>query len=135
MDESQAVRYPIPTQIAGRVAGIAKWMRTVGIIQSVFSGLAFLMFAFSLLTSFGRFGVLGAAVVLASLVGLFFTGVYFRQALMLQSAAEHLAEVQTDPDDAHDHLVLAFSRLRTVFMLDLVAASLWLTRDLLTLGG
>jgi hypothetical protein len=135
MDVVQATRYPIPTAIAGRVAAIAKWMRTVGIIQSVFSGLAFLAFGFSLLTSFGKFGMLGAAVVLASLIGLFFTGVYFRQALMLQSAAEHLAEVQSDPDDAHDHLVLAFTRLRTVFVLDLVAASLWLTRDLLALGG
>jgi hypothetical protein len=135
MDEAQAVRYPIPTQIAGRVAGISKWMRTVGIIQSVFSGLAFLAFAFTLVTSLGRFGVLGAAAVLASGIGLVFSGVYFRQALMLQSAAEHLAEVRSDPDDAHDHLVLAFTRLRTVFVLDVVAASLWLSRDLLTLGG
>ena len=135
MDEAQGVRYPIPIQIAGRVAGIAKWMRTVGIIQSVFSALAFLVLGFTLVASIGHFDGLGAFVVLASVIGLVFCGVYFRQALMLQSAAEHLAEVRSDPDDAHDHLVLAFTRLRTVFVLDVIAASLWLSRDLLTLGG
>jgi hypothetical protein len=76
-------------------------MRTVGVIQSVFAGLAFLAFGFLILTSLGKLEVLGIAVIVASVIGLFFTGVYFRQALMLQSAAEHLAEVRSDPDDAH----------------------------------
>jgi hypothetical protein len=123
-----AARVPIPDGLQTRALVLGKWMRIVGIFQAVASGLAIVFIgigALSMVTS-------GLGFTIAMLIVVLLLGVLalcFRQALLLQSAAEHLVDLSSEPEDAHDHLSLAFSRLRHVFVIDAVVAVLLVLRN------
>ncbi|MEM6992435.1 MAG: hypothetical protein AAF721_18120 [Myxococcota bacterium] len=105
-------------------------MGLVGMFQAVAAGLAGL---FTLLGVFGSLSHGDTVVTLVSVLLFGFCAVYFRQALLLQSAADHFKDVRSEPEEAHDHLVIAFQRLKPVFVLDLVAVSLMASRSLIGL--
>jgi hypothetical protein len=130
--EVDLVRCPVPDGLRERGGRLARWMRVVGLAQAGCAGLTlaimlvsagvFVQFRYEL----GEGVVLGLVVVMLLLL--------FRQGLLLQSAAEHLTDIDAEPEDAHDHLQLAFSRLRGVFVLDLALGVLMLLRNGAALG-
>ncbi|MBK6918830.1 MAG: hypothetical protein IPH07_15670 [Deltaproteobacteria bacterium] len=130
--EVALVRYPVPDGLRERGGRLARWMRLVGLVQAACAGLALAI----MVVSAGVFVQLrydGAdGLVLAMWVVMLL--LLFRQGLGLQSAAEHLIDIGEEADDAHDHLQLAFSRLRSVFVLDLALGVLMLVRNAVALG-
>jgi hypothetical protein len=126
--EVEPLRYPIPDGLQRRATKLAKWMRIVGIFQACLAGLAFVLFGIGAISVLIRLGPLHVEnIVLLLLLGML--AMLFRQALLLQSAADHLTDLGGEPEDAHDHLNLAFSRLRPVFVIDLVIGVLMLVRN------
>jgi len=126
------MRYPIPNGLQRRAADLAKWMRIVGMFQASLGGLGFLVLGVGTLTLILRLGLFDP-INLVSLLVLGMLAMLFRQALLLQSAAEHFADIHSEPEDAHDHLHLAFSRLHPVFIIDLVIGCLMLVRNAILL--
>ncbi len=125
--EVEPLRYPIPDGLQKRAATLAKWMRIVGIFQACLAALAFVLMGIGALTAIIAYPTAPANIVVVLLLGML--AMLFRQALLLQSAADHLTDIGGEPDDAHDHLNLAFSRLRPVFIIDLVIGVLMLVRN------
>jgi hypothetical protein len=125
--EVEPLRYPIPDGLQKRAAILAKWMRIVGIFQACLAGLAFVLMGIGAITAIIAYPTALANIVVVLLLGML--AMLFRQALLLQSAADHLTDIGGEPDDAHDHLNLAFSRLRPVFIIDLVIGVLMLVRN------
>lgn len=130
--ESEPLRYPIPDGLQRRSAWLAKWMRIVGMFQAGLAGLAFLYSGIASITGVFTRGIFtaGSIIMLLLLVSL---GILFRQALLLLAAADHLADIGGEPEDAHDHLNLAFTRLRPVFVIDLLIGLLMLVSNSLVL--
>ncbi|MEM7157998.1 MAG: hypothetical protein AAF799_34470 [Myxococcota bacterium] len=95
-------------------------MLIVGYIQAAIGGLASLFLGLGLLGLLSEtFGVL-QIVAVAQLAGVV---IFFRQGLLIQASAEHFkAAADDDPDEAHERLMLGFTRLARVFMYDCVAA-------------
>jgi hypothetical protein len=126
-------RYPMPDGLREKAAGLAKWMQIVGILQTCCAGLAFALFscsAVAIVSSDAHWSlVLITAILLAML------GILVRQGLLLQSAADHLKGLGDEPDDAHDHLQLAFARLRPMFAIDVAVGVLLVLRNGLGLWG
>lgn len=130
--EVEPLRYPIPDGLQRHAAVLGKWMRVVGIFQACLSGLAFAFMGLGAFFSLLRPGAFSGHYLVANIVLLLLLGMLamlFRQALLLQSAADHLTDLSGEPEDAHDHLNLAFSRLRPVFVIDLVIGALMLLRN------
>lgn len=128
------MRYPIPDSLRTGATGLAKWMQIVGILQTCCAGLAFALLscsAVALVTS----ARVPTAVVIIPLIMLVMCGILVRQGLLLQSAADHLKGLGDEPDDAHDHLQLAFMRLRTMFAIDVALGVLLLLRNGLMVWG
>lgn len=131
--EVEPLRYPIPDALQQRAASLGKWMRIVGIFQACLAGIAFVLFGLGALSAVFNFGALDPRnIVVLLLLGML--AMLFRQALMLQSAADHLTDLSGEPEDAHDHLNLAFTRLRVVFVIDLVIGVLLLLRNFVFLA-
>jgi hypothetical protein len=130
-DEPQ--RYPIPDALRGHAEGGAKWMQIVGIIQACCAGLGFALFtcaAVPLVT-----GTAPWPLLLVTLLMLTMLAILVRQGLLLQSAADHLKALGEEPDEAHDHLQLAFARLRPMFAIDVALGALLLLRNGLVTWG
>jgi hypothetical protein len=126
-------RYPIPDALRGHAEGVAKWMQIVGIIQTCAAGLAFALFTCAAVPM-----VTGAApwpLVVVTLLVLTMLAILVRQGLLLQSASDLLKALGDEPDDAHDHLQLAFARLRPMFAIDVALGVLLLLRNGLTTWG
>jgi hypothetical protein len=122
------LRYALPNALQKRALVLGKWMRLVGIFQACVAGLAFALLGFGAVTTIIQLGVFHLGnVLLLLLLGML--AMLFRQALLLQSAADHFTDLTAEPDDAHDHLNLAFSRLRPVFVIDLAIGVLMLLRN------
>lgn len=135
-DESTAepTRYPIPDSLRTGSAGLAKWMQIVGVLQTCCAGLGFALLSCSavgMMTS----DRIPATLLLIPVILLVMCAVLVRQGLLLQSAADHLKSLGEEPDDAHDHLQLAFSRLRTMFAIDVAVGVLLLLRNGLMVWG
>lgn len=131
----EQLRYPIPDGMRRRATTLGVWMRFVGICQACGAGLVLFSYGWTLFMSLPS--VLASLVhvdfvplLLTALVVSFF-GMLLHQALLLQSAADHLTDIGDEPEDAHDHLILAFTRLRRVFVIDLVLSVLILAKSLL----
>jgi len=130
--EPEPLRYPIPDGLQRRSAWLAKWMRIVGMFQAGLAGLAFLYSGIVSITGVFTLGIFSAGSIIMLLL-LAALGILFRQALLLLAAADHLADIGGEPEDAHDHLNLAFTRLRPVFVIDLVIGLLMLVSNSLVL--
>ncbi|MBC8068405.1 MAG: hypothetical protein IAG13_08735 [Deltaproteobacteria bacterium] len=130
----EPLRYAIPHGLQKRARVLGKWMRLVGFFQACVAGLAFAMLGFGAVSSIIRLGVFQLSNVLMLLL-LGMLAMLFRQALLLQFAADHFTDISAEPADAHDHLNLAFSRLRPVFVIDLAIGVLMLLRNAATWMG
>jgi hypothetical protein len=131
---SSPSRYPIPDGLRERAAGLAKWMQTVGILQTCCAGLAFALFSCSVIGIVA--GAVPLPVVIITVIVLAMLAILVRQGLLLQSAADHLKSLGDEPDDAHDHLQLAFARLRPMFAIDVALGVMLLLRNgLMTWGA
>lgn len=109
---------------------LARWLKITGSIQLAFAGLALAVIGMSTacgMLSGDLLAMLGLAVPIA------IAATFLLQALRIQAAGEQFDNLA---NELHvDYLELAFGRLRTVFAVELVIASLWLLRLLLNLVG
>jgi hypothetical protein len=126
-------RYPIPDGLREKAAGLAKWMKIVGILQTCCAGLAFALFSCSAVAMVSAIPYWPVLLVTALLLAML--GILVRQGLLLQSAAEHLEGLRDEPEDAHDHLQLAFARLRPMFAIDVAVGALLVLRNGLVAWG
>lgn len=127
------LRYPIPDSLRTGADGLAKWMQIVGILQTCCAGLAFALFSCSAVAMVQR--NVPWALLIITMIVLAMLAILVRQGLLLQSAADHLKGLGEEPDDAHDHLQLAFARLRPMFMIDVALGALLLLRNGLAAWG
>lgn len=126
-------RYPIPDGLRDRAAGLAKWMQIVGILQTCCAGLGFAFFSCGAIAIVQ--GTLPWPVVMITIILMVVLGFLVRQGLLLQSAADHLKSLGEEPAEAHDHLQLAFARLRPMFAIDVAIGALLLLRNGLLVSG
>lgn len=95
-------------------------MRVVGTIQMAIAGMCLALFSLMALIGGAMLGGgLGMLLVLIPIIGF---GVWLLQGLRTQAAGEQLKNLA----EAHDidYLELAFSRLRVVFIIDIIIAVL-----------
>lgn len=123
-------RVALPLRLHEHMASLGNWMKLLGIAQAVGSIGGLFIGAFAAMTLVTA-GAGGAAIVLGVLTLLL--ALFFRQALLLLAAADHFAETASDVDSAHEHVVLAFERLRPVFVIDAAIAMCMITAFLI--GG
>ncbi|MFV8750679.1 hypothetical protein ACNOYE_09005 [Nannocystaceae bacterium ST9] len=121
----------IPLDDEGRLAveRLARWLRIVGSAQlgiaSVSLALLMLVVGCGLMAG----GVGGGLVMLTSMIPLVIVGVFVLQALRTQAAGEQFGELANERDV--DNLEFGFTRLRTVFVIDVVVGALLLAMQLL----
>jgi hypothetical protein len=101
------------------MASLGKWMKLLGIAQAAASlGLLFFV-------AYGSLAVITEGSPILAVVGAgvaVLLALFLRQALALLAAADHFAHTEVEPAEAHEHLVLAFQRLRPVFVIDAALA-------------
>jgi hypothetical protein len=101
------------------VQRLGRWMRIVGTIQLALAGMALVIYG-----SLVACGTLaGGGMNLAVVVVLAIVAAYLLQALRIQAAGEQLKNLADEGDI--DYLELAFGRLRTVYIIDIVLAILF----------
>jgi fatty acid desaturase len=115
-----AAKLPLDHDGAEAVSRLARWMRIVGTIQMAIAGMCLLLF--SVLALIGGAMIGGAVGMLIALIPIIGFGVWLLQGLRTQAAGEQLKNLA----EAHDidYLELAFTRLRTVFIIDIIIAVL-----------
>jgi hypothetical protein len=115
-----AAKLPLDDEGANAVSRLARWMRIVGTIQIAIAGMCLLLF--SVMTLIGGAMLGGAVGMLIALIPIIGFGTWLLQGLRTQAAGEQLKNLA----DAHeiDYLELAFARLRTVFIIDIIIAVL-----------
>ena len=100
----------------------------VGTIQLAFSGMALLI----LMMSFGCGALagpmLGGVVLLTAAIPVAVAAVFLLQGLRLQAAGEQFKNLADEHDV--DYLELAFGRLKTVYIIDIIIGALLLLRGL-----
>ncbi|TPV96916.1 MAG: hypothetical protein B7733_02285 [Myxococcales bacterium FL481] len=108
-------RLALPLRLHDHLASVGKWMRLLGIAQAVGSigGLFIAAFVSMTLVTAGA----GVAALVFAATGLLLA-LGLRQALLLLAASDHFVDSLVEPNEAHEHLVLAFERLRPVFVID-----------------
>ncbi|MFO7564051.1 MAG: hypothetical protein R6X02_15500 [Enhygromyxa sp.] len=112
---------------------LGRWLRITGSIQLALAGLAILFFGLSAACGLTTMLSLGLVAALLMLIPLLIIGGYLLQGLRIQAAGEQFANLV---DEQHpDYLELAFGRLHTVFVIELVIGGFWLLESLLELGG
>ena len=107
------------------VQRLGRWMRIVGTIQLALAGMALVIYGS--LVACGSLA--GGGMDLAVVVVLAIVAAYLLQALRIQAAGEQLKTLADEGDV--DYLELAFGRLKTVYIIDIVLAILF---GSLTLG-
>jgi hypothetical protein len=121
-------KVPLDMPAADAVQRLGKWIRVVGTIQLAFSGMALLL----LMLSFGCGALagpaMGAAVLLAAVIPVAIAAVFLLQGLRLQAAGEQFKNLADEHD--LDYLELAFTRLKTVYVIDIIIGALMLMRSL-----
>jgi hypothetical protein len=123
---TSGAKLPLAEEGADAIARLARWMRIVGTIQMAMAGM-FLLFL--LLFTFGGTmlgGITGLLIMLIPVVGV---AVWLMQALRIQAAGEQLKNLAEGHEI--DYLELAFVRLKTVFIFDLVVGLLLLAYGML----
>jgi fatty acid desaturase len=99
---------------------LARWLRIVGTIQIALAGMCLLVW--TVLTLIGGAMLGGSIGMLVALIPIIGFGVWLLQGLRTQAAGEQLKNLA----EAHDidYLELAFTRLRIVFIIDIIIAIL-----------
>jgi len=118
-----AHQLPLDEAGAAAVQRLGRWMRVVGTIQLALAGIAlvFLMIGFS--CGFALAGPVGmAAVLFGAVIPLGIAGVFLLQALRTQASGEQFGNLAEHLD--LDYLELAFVRLKTVYIIDVVVGAL-----------
>lgn len=121
---ADSARHPIPDSLRLRAEGLARWMKLVGLLQTSAAGIAFAFVSCDAIA-----GINNGPAVFVEVMMLGMLAMLVRQGLLLQSAAEHLKSLDGDPEDAHDHMKLAFARLRPIFLIDVGIVGLLLLRN------
>jgi hypothetical protein len=126
-DVSPGPKLPLDDQDASAVQRLGRWMRVVGTIQLAISGmfLLFLLLGFSCGVMAGGHEEPAAMLVSVVMIALF--GVVLYQGLRIQAAGEQFKNLADEREV--DYLEIAFTRLKTVFVLDLIIGpllSIWL---------
>jgi hypothetical protein len=107
------VKLPLDDSEAQAVQRLGKWMRIVGTIQLAMAGMLLLLLGLGM--------ACGAVLGDMSLAAVFMLGLvaaFLLQALRIQAAGEQFKNL-ADERDA-DYLELAFDRLKTVYIVDVV---------------
>jgi hypothetical protein len=112
-------RLPLTELQANAVQRLGRWMRVVGTIQLALSGMALLilMLGFSCGLVAGGGAALIAPVILIAMVA-----VALLQGLRIQAAGEQFKNLAEEREV--DYLEIAFTRLKTVFVIDTVIGTL-----------
>jgi fatty acid desaturase len=113
-------RLPLDQDGADAISRLARWMRIVGTIQMAFAGMCLLVF--SLLALVGGAMLGGGMGMLLALIPIIGFGVWLLQGLRTQAAGEQLKNLAESHEI--DYLELAFTRLRVVFIIDIIIAVL-----------
>src|SRR5690606_13917563 len=104
---------------ANAVQRLGRWMRVVGTIQLAISGL--LLVIFGLFVACGA--MLGGGLGLFALLFLAGVAVWLLQALRIQAAGEQFKNLADERDAVY--VELAFARLMTVYIVDVVIGLLF----------
>jgi hypothetical protein len=108
---------------------LARWLKISGSIQLAFAAMALAILGMS---SVCALTVASPGQMLAVVIPLALVATFLLQGLRMQAAGEQFENLA---NELHaDYLELAFGRLRTVFVIELVIASLWLARLLFNLA-
>lgn len=119
---STAPKLPIDDGQAEAVQQLGKWMRVVGTIQLAIAGMMLLFLSMQLACGALALEV-GAAVLFVAVLPVGIAAVFLLQALRIQAAGEQFKNLADERD--LDYLELAFVRLKTVFLIDVVVAVLF----------
>jgi hypothetical protein len=123
-------KVPLDTSDEEAVQRLGRWMRVVGSIQLAFSalGLAIVLFWLSCgVLAAGPMGG-GGMVLLLALIPAAAVAVFLVQSLRIQAAGEQFKNLGDEHDV--DYLELAFARLKTVYIIDVVLGVLVLISNL-----
>jgi hypothetical protein len=114
------LKLPLDHDGSDAITRLARWMRIVGTIQIALAGMCLLLWSALALIGGAMLG--GAVGMLVALIPIIGFGVWLLQGLRTQAAGEQLKNLA----EAHDidYLELAFTRLRTVFIIDIIIAVL-----------
>lgn len=115
-----APKLPLDQEGADAISRLARWMRIVGTIQIAMAGMCLLLFSVIALIGGAMMG--GSVGMLIALIPIIGFGVWLLQGLRTQAAGEQLKNLAEARDI--DYLELAFTRLRTVFVIDIIIALL-----------
>lgn len=112
---TSGAKLPLTDEGTDVVQRLGRWMRIAGTIQMAISGM-FLLWL--LLFTVGGAMSLGIVALLIMLIPVVAVGVWLVQGLRIQAAGEQLENLADSSEI--DYLELAFVRLKTVFILDIV---------------
>lgn len=112
---------------------LGRWLRVTGTIQLALSGLAVLFASLTLACGLGETLDAGVIAMLLLLIPMIIIAAYLLQGLRIQAAGEQFANLAQELHP--DYLELAFSRLHTVFVIELVIGGFWLLDSLLEMGA
>jgi hypothetical protein len=121
-------KLPLDDREVEAVQRLGRWMRVVGTIQLAISGMFLLFFLLTSACGFVAGG--GALAMLIMAIPLAMASVALLQGLRIQSAGEQFKNLAEERDI--DYLEIAFTRLKTVFVIDVVIGVLL---ALLQIGG
>lgn len=116
---STGAKLPFDESEMNAVQRLGRWMRVVGTIQLALAGMALLFLG--LMLACGT--LIGGRGGFALLFPLVMAAVFLLQALRIQAAGEQLKNLADEGDV--DYLELAFGRLKTVYITDIVLAGLF----------
>jgi len=116
---SSGPKLPLDDLEANAVQRLGRWMRVVGTIQLAFSGLLLVIFGLSAACG----ALIGGGLGLFALLFVAGVAVWLLQALRIQAAGEQFKNL-ADERDA-DYVELAFARLKTVYIIDVVIGLLF----------
>jgi hypothetical protein len=115
-----AAKLPLDEDGTAAIFRLGRWLRIVGTIQIAIAGMVLLIFGLSALGTAMLAGFLGLLIMLIPLVGF---GVWMLQGLRTQAAGEQLKSLAEGHEI--DYLELAFVRLKTVFIIEIVVGVLF----------
>jgi hypothetical protein len=114
-------KLPLDEQEANAIQRLGRWMRIVGTIQLAVTGMILLFLLLGFSCGFMAGGLSGAALLIP-VVFLSMAAVALLQGLRIQAAGEQFKNLADEHDV--DYLELAFARLKTVFVIDVVIGGL-----------
>lgn len=115
--DTTGAKLPLSEPEANAIQRLGRWMRVVGTIQLALSGMGLLMLLLAFSCGFLA-GDMGGGALLVPVVVLAMVSVALLQGLRIQAAGEQFKNLAEERDI--DYLEIAFTRLKTVFVIDVV---------------